>query len=220
MSTIKCSNCGKDIESVKMILHERYCKLNVRKCSICEEPVPIDEYNEHKSIEHPDIKCEFCDKMMSNIEYKSHLKECSKKLFACRYCELYMNKNELKDHEYQCGSKTMTCPYCNQTLTKMDYELHLKFVCNGNSMSNNNNENLINNIINKYESVKTEKEDSMKIFKDNNNKIELIAKCKNNNDIKGNKVSGRKRKRKNDDEPYESKPNKTKQTSTHKKKKK
>lgn len=114
----------------------------------------------------------------------------------------------------------MTCPYCNQTLTKMDYELHLKFVCNGNSMSNNNNENLINNIINKYESVKTEKEDSMKIFKDNNNKIELIAKCKNNNDIKGNKVSGRKRKRKNDDEPYELKPNKTKQTSTHKKKKK
>ena len=76
MSTIKCSNCGKDIESVKMILHERYCKLNVRKCSICEEPVPIDEYNEHKSIEHPDIKCEFCDKMMSNIvsTYESNSK--------------------------------------------------------------------------------------------------------------------------------------------------
>ena len=219
MSTIKCSNCGKDIESLKMILHERYCSLNVRKCSICEEPVPIDEYNEHKSNEHPDIKCEFCGKMMSNIEYKSHLKECSKKLFACQYCELYMNKNELKDHEYQCGSKTTTCPYCNQTVTKKDYELHLKFVCNGNSKSNNNNENVINNIINGNESVKTEKEDSMKIFKDNNNKIELITKCKNN-DIKGNKVSGRKRKRKNDDEPYELKPHKTKPTSTFKKKKK
>ena len=219
MSTIKCSNCGKDIESLKMILHERYCSLNVRKCSICEEPVPIDEYNEHKSNEHPDIKCEFCGKMMGNIEYKSHLKECSKKLFACQYCELYMNKNELKDHEYQCGSKTTTCPYCNQTVTKKDYELHLKFVCNGNSKSNNNNENVINNIINGNESVKTEKEDSMKIFKDNNNKIELITKCKNN-DIKGNKVSGRKRKRKNDDEPYELKPHKTKPTSTFKKKKK
>ena len=59
MSTIKCQNCGNEIESFKMILHERFCSLNVRKCSICEEPVQIDEYKEHKALSHPDIKCAY-----------------------------------------------------------------------------------------------------------------------------------------------------------------
>ncbi len=183
MSTIKCSNCGKDIESFKMILHERLCSLNVRKCSICEEPIQIDEYDEHKNIIHPDIKCEFCGKVFGNKEYNSHLKECSKKLEACRYCELYMNKSEIKEHEYQCGSKTTNCEYCKEMVTKADYDLHLQFTCKvklkiiSNDDTYKNNENKRNNNINQEDSIKNEKKDLYNINKIN----EIISKKINNN---------------------------------------
>ena len=62
--TSKCLNCGKEIETFKMVLHERFCSLNVRKCSICEEPIQIDEYNEHKNLKHTEMKCEQCGKVL------------------------------------------------------------------------------------------------------------------------------------------------------------
>ena len=150
MSTIKCSNCGKEIESFKMILHERFCSLNVRKCSICNEPIPIDEYEEHKIISHPDIQCQFCGKIFKNDEYNLHLKSCSKKLYECQYCGLFINQNEVKDHEYQCGSKTIICEYCKQSVTKMEYDLHLEYACeikltHGKINKNINNENKTSN---------------------------------------------------------------------------
>ena len=219
MSTIKCSNCGKEIESFKMILHERLCSLNVRKCSICEEPIQIDEYDEHKSMIHPDVKCEFCGKVFGNKEYNSHLKECSKKLDACQYCGLYMSKNEIKEHEYQCGGKTINCEFCKEIVTKANYDLHLQYTCKEKlkNNSNENNENKRNNSINKEDTLKNEKKDLYKI----NEIISKNAKNKNNYK-KPNKVGGKKRKRSSndDDESYEEKPHKIKATSTNKKKKK
>ena len=114
----KCSNCDKEIDSNKFFLHERFCEINVRKCSICKEPVQKDEYEEHKSVEHADPICAFCHKAFPNTEYDSHIKNCSKKLYECQYCGLFMNQNELKDHEYQCGSKTIKCEYCGENITK------------------------------------------------------------------------------------------------------
>ena len=35
----KCSNCDKEIDSNKFFLHERFCEINVRKCSICKERI-------------------------------------------------------------------------------------------------------------------------------------------------------------------------------------
>ena len=155
MTTIKCSNCGKEIESFKMMLHERFCSINVRKCSICDEPVQIDEYEEHKIVSHPDKKCEFCGNIFKNKEYNAHLKTCSKKLFECHYCGLYMNKNELEGHEYQCGSKSMICEYCNESIPRKEYDLHLEYTCkvkqkfNDNNHLKVNNENRTNNFNNK-----------------------------------------------------------------------
>ena len=145
MTTIKCSNCGKEIESFKMILHERFCSINVRKCSICEEPVQIDEYPEHKMVSHPDKKCEFCGNIFKYKEYNSHLKTCSKKLYECHYCGLYMNKNELEGHEYQCGSKSMACEYCNEIIPRKEYDLHLEYTCKIRQKFNDNNHIKINN---------------------------------------------------------------------------
>ena len=91
----KCSNCDKEIDSNKFFLHERFCEINVRKCSICKEPVQKDEYEEHKSVEHADPICAFCHKAFPNTEYDSHIKNCSKKLW-------YILKTyKLKDHDVE-----------------------------------------------------------------------------------------------------------------------
>ena len=219
MSTTKCLNCGKDIETYKMVLHERFCSLNVRKCSICEEPVQIDEYNEHKILKHSEKSCEKCGKKFPASQFIAHLKSCSKKLIECQYCGLPMEPNEIKEHEYQCGGKTINCEFCKEIVTKANYDLHLQYTCKEKlkNNSNENNENKRNNSINKEDILKNEKKDLYKIN-------EIISKnAKNNNNYKKqNKVGGKKRKRSSndDDESYEEKPHKIKATSTNKKKKK
>jgi len=42
-----CSNCQSEIEDNKMILHERFCKMNIKYCFQCKEKIPIEEYEEH-----------------------------------------------------------------------------------------------------------------------------------------------------------------------------
>lgn len=141
MSTKKCANCGKEIESFKMILHERFCSLNVRKCSICEEPILIDEYKEHKNSKHEDKKCEQCGKTFPNSLFSEHQKSCSKKLIACQYCGLFLIKSELHEHEYQCGSKTQPCEYCGENVPIMEYDLHLQYTCKIRAAFDNNKKN-------------------------------------------------------------------------------
>ena len=100
MSKTKCSNCDKEIETSKFFLHERFCAINVIKCSVCNEPIQKDEYEEHKLLDHPEPKCSFCHLTFPSSELESHIKTCSKKLSECQYCGLFMNENELKDHKY------------------------------------------------------------------------------------------------------------------------
>ena len=163
MSTTKCQNCGKDIETFKMVLHERFCALNVRKCSICEEPVQIDEYPEHKNIKHTDLNCEKCGKKFPAEKYNSHLKSCSKKLVECKFCGLFLEQNELKEHEYQCGSKTRECDYCGLNVPQMEYDLHLEYTCkikqkienqgNSTSKSQKGRKNDKDNLFNDFEDL-------------------------------------------------------------------
>ena len=169
MSTTKCPNCGKEIESFKMVLHERFCSLNVRKCSVCDEPVQVDEYAEHKNLKHTELSCEKCGKKFPAAHFNSHLKSCSKKMTECQYCGLFMDQNELKEHEYQCGSKTKQCEYCGMNVPIMEFDLHLEYTCkikqqfdnpnpNPNPDNNNNNINHINNIEKKDENKNDNKE--------------------------------------------------------------
>ena len=206
MSNLKCSNCGKEIESSKMFLHERFCSLNVRKCSICDEPIQIDEYNEHKIISHPDKKCEFCGFIFANKEYDSHLKICPKKMFDCKYCGLFMNKTELNEHEYQCGSKSIICEYCKMNVPKMEYDLHLEFTCEKKIKHDkkiNNNSNIINNEnkTNNY-SNKTICDSDLKKNQNKDDDIinNILSKNKNINHKDTIKVGVKKRKRTSYDE--------------------
>ena len=122
-----CENCGRDIESYKMILHERYCKINIKKCEICKEPIQVDEYEEHKILKHSKQKCTTCGQSFIVEELKNH--KCTKKMLECQYCGLFLDKNELQDHEYACGSKSTQCEYCGINVPLMEKALHLQYTC-------------------------------------------------------------------------------------------
>ena len=190
-ATEVCENCGKDIESYKMFLHERYCKINIRKCSICKEPVQVDEYNEHKIMKHKKEKCESCGQSFLMAELKTH--QCSKKMVECKYCGLYMDLNELNEHEYQCGSKSEPCEYCGVNVPMMEKELHLQYTCSVKAtfdkndrnpppqIESNNNDEINNKNENNKDKTKKEKK-----TKNKNNNINNKDKEKTTNN-KGNK---------------------------------
>ena len=186
MSKTKCTNCDKEIETSKFFLHERYCSLNVRKCSICNEPVQKDEYEEHKILEHPKPKCTFCQLSFSNDELEEHIKNCSKKLYECQYCGLYMNKNELTEHEYQCGSKTIKCEFCGENVIKTTYDLHLEYTCEKitkDLSSEQKNENKISDIINKNKKEKNKKGKKDKIIGNKKRKRNNVENNDDNDDL-------------------------------------
>ncbi len=147
MSSQKCSNCGKEIPSNIIVLHQRFCDKNTRKCSICEEPIQIDEYEEHKNKAHLKVKCEFCGKEMGEKLIKEHKKTCSEHLVNCKYCELSLPLELLNEHEYICGSKTEECPNCKILVPKCEYDLHLKYTCDIHNKTNVVHEKSVNEIL-------------------------------------------------------------------------
>ena len=193
MSSQKCLNCGKEIPSNIILLHERFCDKNTRKCSICEEPIQIDEYEEHKNKSHLKVKCEFCGKEMGEKLINEHKKTCSERLVNCKYCDLSLPLECLNDHEYICGSKTEECPYCNILVPKCEYDLHLKYTCDIHNKNNQVHEKSVDEILkeclinnNKKVSFNDEKNN------DDSKKLKNEIKDKNSNDdnIIGNENNG------------------------------
>ena len=217
MQTIKCKNCDCEINSSIMFLHERCCSSNIRKCSICNEPIQVDEYKEHKNFVHGDKKCEFCQKKFPEEEYNSHLSKCPNKLYSCKYCGLFLTKQELSNHEYECGCRTLVCEFCSENIPENEYDLHLEFTCKVKQKSNkakikqniNDKNNLMEDEKEKFIEIKKIKEnliDNRENFLDINNvdekKINEIMeiKGKKNKDKDIMKIKFSKRKRENDDE--------------------
>ena len=173
-----CENCGKEIESYKMILHERFCKINIRKCPECNEPIQIDELEEHKIMKHQKQKCEKCGQSFLLPELKTH--PCTKKMVECHFCGLFMEKNELTEHEYQCGAKSTPCEYCGINVPAMEKQLHLDYTCpvkaafdknDGIAPKNDiNNSNISNNNNNETEQNKKSKNKNKNSANKNNNK--------------------------------------------------
>ncbi len=174
MSSQKCSNCGKEIPSNIIVLHQRFCDKNTRKCSICEEPIQIDEYEEHKNKTHLKVKCEFCGKEMGEKLIKEHKKTCSEHLVSCKYCELSLPLELLNEHEYICGSKTEECPYCNILVPKCEYDLHLKYICKKNESNIEIHEKSVDEIL-------------MNCLIKNNEKISYVEEKKGNDDKENKK---------------------------------
>ena len=124
-----CSNCEEKIPLSKLILHERMCFLNIKKCDKCNKPVNVDDIEEHNNEYHNDKICNFCNKKFSNEDFKSHLNECDLKCLECRFCQMEIILRDLNEHEYVCGSKTEICNNCKQLIQKKDLINHKKIGC-------------------------------------------------------------------------------------------
>lgn len=131
MSSKKCPTCDVELPEIQFILHERFCSKNMRRCSICKEPIQKDEYEEHKKENHRKEKCNYCGKLIEKNKFEEHKGKCSKKLKECSYCGLSLSNDELHSHEHFCGSKTEECEYCQEMVPRKEKELHMKYICKG-----------------------------------------------------------------------------------------
>lgn len=118
-NTKKCLNCLKTISSAKKVLHERFCKLNVKRCPICDDPVPTEEFEEH------------LDNHKTFSSTRAKFTKSKETLFPCKYCSLQLSNDELEEHEYMCGGKTETCLLCKKLIPRKCYENHLNNQCEG-----------------------------------------------------------------------------------------
>jgi len=173
MSTKKCPNCDTEIAENIFILHQRFCYVNLRKCSICNENILIEEYDEHKENEHTKKSCEICGKKFDSKSYEKHKESCSNKLIPCQYCELHLSEADLKEHEYMCGAKTVQCELCNENIPRLEIDLHMKYTCTQKDKIKKNNNNDCKNINSIDNNNKIDKD-----FKENELTVdEIIQQC-------------------------------------------
>ncbi|XP_063485681.1 XIAP-associated factor 1 isoform X6 [Symphalangus syndactylus] len=91
-----CRNCKTHVASAHFALHEAYCLQLLVLCPECEEPVPRENMEEHRKVEHQQAN------------------ECQERPVECKFCELDMQLSKLELHESNCGSRTEPCPGCGQ----------------------------------------------------------------------------------------------------------
>lgn len=139
MSSKKCPICDVELPEIQFILHERFCSTNMRRCSICNEPIQKDEYEDHKKENHSKEKCNYCGKLIEKNKFEEHRGKCSKKLKECAYCGLFLASDELHSHEHFCGSKTEECEYCREMVPRKEKELHMQYTCKGIKRENDRN---------------------------------------------------------------------------------
>lgn len=127
--TKKCSNCDEDIPESKLMLHERFCSQNVKRCPECHKPVIIEDQEDHIKEFHTKVECIFCKEKFLKAELKTHQQNCDMQMTECKYCSLELTKKDLADHEYMCGAKTEECEYCHKYIQLKDMDAHIILCC-------------------------------------------------------------------------------------------
>ena len=121
-----CSNCRCEIEDSKMVLHERFCYLNIVYCEQCKEAVIKDEYEEHCENHNNPNKIEK-EETQEEKDNKSLERVMSSKA-ACQFCGLFCGFNEIEEHENSCGSRTTNCRICTEVVMLKNLKDHLSTV--------------------------------------------------------------------------------------------
>ena len=100
------------MSSFKLLLHEGYCKNNIKICEFCGDKVVIIDLDDHIKSLHSNLDCKFCGKKFEPSLLEKHHEVCNDKKYQCMYCSLDMHIYDLVEHEYMCGSKTELCELC------------------------------------------------------------------------------------------------------------
>ncbi|XDV32176.1 hypothetical protein PO909_003055 [Leuciscus waleckii] len=126
-----CSN--KEVAKANYDLHEPHCKRFLCKCPDCNDTIPRDQLEEHKTEQHAQVKCKMCNKKMERRHLLDHEKdECSERpqisskdlvseddasdtdeptMLQCQNCLRYISSDTLKDHQLRCKQILQNADY-------------------------------------------------------------------------------------------------------------
>ncbi|XP_052472682.1 XIAP-associated factor 1 isoform X2 [Carassius gibelio] len=121
---VLCTHCKKEVAKANYDLHEPHCKRFLCICPDCDETVPRDQLEEHKTEQHAEVKCKMCNKKLERRHLLDHEKdECSERpqissknlvseddtadtdeltMLQCQNCLKYIPSDTLKKHKLLC----------------------------------------------------------------------------------------------------------------------
>uniref|UniRef100_A0A671NQA4 XIAP associated factor 1 n=1 Tax=Sinocyclocheilus anshuiensis TaxID=1608454 RepID=A0A671NQA4_9TELE len=114
--------CNKEVAKENYDLHEPHCKRFLCICPDCDETVPRDQLEQHKTEQHTEVTtttqhwltlCCFLQK-----------DECTERPPICEFCQLELPLSNLKEHKVSCGSRTERCSDCGWYVKLMDQLEH------------------------------------------------------------------------------------------------
>ncbi|KAI2656327.1 XIAP-associated factor 1 [Labeo rohita] len=118
---VLCNHCKKEVAKANYDLHKPHCERFLCTCPDCDETVPRDQLEEHKTEQHTEVKCKMCNKKMERRLLLDHEKdECTERPEICEFCQLEQPLSNLKEHQVACGSRTERCSDCGQYVKLMD----------------------------------------------------------------------------------------------------
>jgi len=122
----RCNNCRRDIPASSYMMHSLHCARNIALCTVCDEPVPRAELEQHKQELHSSKQCPDCGEKVEASKLEEHKTSlCQKRVECCPYCALNQEVSEMKAHTDYCGSRTEKCEDCKEIIMLKNWEMHI-----------------------------------------------------------------------------------------------
>ncbi|KAL5265360.1 hypothetical protein ACHWQZ_G006184 [Mnemiopsis leidyi] len=120
-----CNNCKRDIPAANLDLHLSHCVKNLRLCTLCDDPIPIREFEDHIKEEHAEIECSKCKSKFQQGDEDLHESVCPEARIDCEFCDVDFPRNALPSHSNACGSRTEECENCAERVMLKELTTHI-----------------------------------------------------------------------------------------------
>ena len=116
----------RDIPASSYMMHSLHCARNIALCTVCDEPVPRAELEQHKQEFHSSKQCPDCGEMVEASKMEEHKTSlCQRRVEICPFCALNQEVSEMKAHMDYCGSRTEKCEECKEIIMLRNWEMHV-----------------------------------------------------------------------------------------------
>ena len=62
----------RSIKAATFELHESHCVRHIKLCSVCDEPIPLKEMEDHFKENHAPTPCDLCGSLIAPDELEEH----------------------------------------------------------------------------------------------------------------------------------------------------